>query len=55
MLSVIAVQEQLMVNVVLIMMMKQNANLLLDHLLNKVPQITTLLFTINPKWKRQHL
>lgn len=41
---------ELMVNICLHYEEENNRKLLLDHLLQKVPAITTLLYTINPKW-----
>ncbi len=41
---------QLMVNVIFNYDDETARKKLLDHLLEQVPQITTLLFTINPKW-----
>jgi len=41
---------ELMVNICLNHEDEANRILLLDHLLAKVPSITTLLYTINPKW-----
>lgn len=41
---------ELMVNICLNYDDEANRNKLLDHLLQKVPGITTLLYTINPKW-----
>ncbi|MBU3713508.1 MAG: 23S rRNA (uracil(1939)-C(5))-methyltransferase RlmD [Ferruginibacter sp.] len=41
---------ELMVNVCLNYEDENNRNLLLNHLLEQVPTITTLLYTINPKW-----
>jgi 23S rRNA (uracil1939-C5)-methyltransferase len=41
---------QLMVNTVFNYDDETERKKLLDHLLSEVPQITTLLFTINPKW-----
>jgi 23S rRNA (uracil1939-C5)-methyltransferase len=41
---------ELMVNIVINNEDETNRKALLDHLLVKVPAITTLLFTINPKW-----
>ena len=41
---------ELMVNVVLNHEDEANRVLLLDHILGSVPGITTLLYTINPKW-----
>ncbi len=41
---------QLMVNIVFNYDDEAERKKLLDHLLKEVPQITTLLFTINPKW-----
>lgn len=41
---------QLMVNVIFNYDDEAERKKLLDHLLQQVPQITTLLFTINPKW-----
>lgn len=41
---------ELMVNIVINNEDEINLKALLDHLLAKVPAITTLLYTINPKW-----
>lgn len=41
---------ELMVNICLNHDAESDRVLLLDHLLKKVPSITTLLYTINPKW-----
>ncbi|MEP7163075.1 MAG: 23S rRNA (uracil(1939)-C(5))-methyltransferase RlmD [Ferruginibacter sp.] len=41
---------ELMVNICINHEDEPNRVLLLDHLLQQVPSITTLLFTINPKW-----
>ena len=41
---------ELMVNIVINNEDETNRKALLDHLLAKVPAITTLLYTINPKW-----
>jgi 23S rRNA (uracil1939-C5)-methyltransferase len=41
---------QLMVNIILNHDDEVERKKLFDHLLQQVPQITTLLFTINPKW-----
>lgn len=41
---------ELMVNICLNHDAESDKVLLLDHLLKKVPSITTLLYTINPKW-----
>ncbi|MFT3909690.1 MAG: 23S rRNA (uracil(1939)-C(5))-methyltransferase RlmD [Ferruginibacter sp.] len=41
---------ELMVNICLNYEDEANRVLLLDHLLKQVPSITTLLYTINPKW-----
>lgn len=41
---------ELMVNICLNYEDEGNRKLLLDHLLQQVPAITTLLYTINPKW-----
>ena len=41
---------ELMINICLNFEAEENRILLLDHLLSKVPSITTLLYTINPKW-----
>jgi 23S rRNA (uracil1939-C5)-methyltransferase len=41
---------ELMVNIVLNNEDESNRIALVNHLLSKVPAITTLLFTINPKW-----
>lgn len=41
---------ELMVNIVINYEDENNRIALLDHLLAKVPAITTLLYTINPKW-----
>ena len=41
---------EIMVNVVFAQDDRDRINMLLDHLLLKVPQITTLLYTINTKW-----
>ncbi len=41
---------ELMVNVVINHEAEEDRKLLLDHLLQQVPAITTLLYTINPKW-----
>lgn len=41
---------ELMVNMVINYEDEQNRTGLLDHLLKEVPEITTLLYTINPKW-----
>ncbi len=41
---------ELMVNICLNFEEEANRVLLLDHLLQQVPSITTLLYTINPKW-----
>lgn len=41
---------ELMVNVCLNYEDESNRKLLLDHLLQQIPSITTLLYTINPKW-----
>ena len=41
---------ELMVNVCINYEEENDRKLLLDHLLNEVPGITTLLYTINPKW-----
>ena len=41
---------ELMVNICLNYDEEQDRILLFDHLLKEVPSITTLLFTINPKW-----
>lgn len=41
---------QLMVNVIFNYNDEAERKRILDHLLKQVPQITTLLFTINPKW-----
>jgi 23S rRNA (uracil1939-C5)-methyltransferase len=41
---------ELMVNVCLNYEDEGNRKLLLDHLLQQVPAMTTLLYTINPKW-----
>jgi len=41
---------ELMVNVCINFEDEANRVLLLDHLLKEVPAITTLLYTINPKW-----
>jgi len=41
---------ELMVNIVINNEDEINRKALLDHLLAKVPAITTLLYTINPKW-----
>jgi 23S rRNA (uracil1939-C5)-methyltransferase len=41
---------ELMVNICLNYEEEANRRLLLDHLLSEVPSITTLLYTINPKW-----
>lgn len=41
---------ELMVNICLNHDDEENRTLLLDHLLNQVPEISTLLYTINPKW-----
>ena len=41
---------ELMVNIVINNEDETNRKVLLDHLLAKVPAITTLLYTINPKW-----
>ena len=41
---------ELMVNICLNYDAEENRKKLFDHLLEKVPAITTLLFTINPKW-----
>ena len=41
---------ELMINICLNFEAEENRVLLLDHLLSKVPSITTLLYTINPKW-----
>ncbi|MEO6584055.1 MAG: 23S rRNA (uracil(1939)-C(5))-methyltransferase RlmD [Ferruginibacter sp.] len=45
-----ATTGELMVNVCINYEDENNLKLLLDHLLKEVPQITTLLYTINPKW-----
>lgn len=41
---------QLMVNICLNHDDEENKKLLFDHLLKEVPEINTLLYTINPKW-----
>jgi 23S rRNA (uracil1939-C5)-methyltransferase len=41
---------ELMVNICLNYEDEANRKLLMDHLLEQVPSITTLLYTINPKW-----
>ena len=41
---------QLMVNIIFNYEEEMERKKLLDHLLQQVPSITTLLFTINPKW-----
>lgn len=41
---------ELMVNICINYEDEENRRLLLDHLLSEVPSITTLLYTINPKW-----
>ncbi len=41
---------ELMVNICLNYEDEDNRKLLLDHLLEQVPSVTTLLYTINPKW-----
>ncbi len=41
---------ELMVNVVVNYDEPAHISMLLDHLLKEIPQITTLLYTINPKW-----
>ena len=41
---------ELMVNICLNYEEESDRKLLLDHLLKQVPSITTLLYTINPKW-----
>jgi 23S rRNA (uracil1939-C5)-methyltransferase len=41
---------ELMVNICLNYDAEDDRNRLLDHLLKEVPSITTLLYTINPKW-----
>jgi 23S rRNA (uracil1939-C5)-methyltransferase len=41
---------QLMVNIIFNFEEETERKKLLDHLLQQVPSITTLLFTINPKW-----
>ena len=41
---------ELMVNICLNYEAEEDRKKLFDHLLEKVPAITTLLFTINPKW-----
>ena len=41
---------ELMLNVVLHHEEENDRKLLLDHLLTSIPEITTLLYTINPKW-----
>ena len=41
---------ELMVNICLNHDDEDNGKLLLDHLLEQVPEISTLLYTINPKW-----
>ncbi|MFZ1527918.1 MAG: 23S rRNA (uracil(1939)-C(5))-methyltransferase RlmD [Ferruginibacter sp.] len=41
---------QLMVNVVVNYDEPASIKMLLDHLMKEVPQISTLLYTINPKW-----
>ena len=41
---------ELMVNICLNHDDEDNRKLLLDHLLEQVPEISTLLYTINPKW-----
>lgn len=41
---------ELMVNICINHEDEANRKLLLDHLLKEVPSITTLLYTINPKW-----
>ena len=41
---------ELMVNVCVNYENREDVSRLLDHLLGKVPAITTLLYTVNPKW-----
>ena len=41
---------ELMVNICINYDEEKDRKLLFDHLLSKVPSITTLLYTINPKW-----
>src|SRR5450759_423946 len=41
---------ELMINFVFANDNEEEIKKLLDHLLEKIPSITTLLFTINPKW-----
>ncbi|MEO7524097.1 MAG: TRAM domain-containing protein, partial [Ferruginibacter sp.] len=41
---------ELMVNICINYEDETNRKLLLDHLLKEVPSITTLLYTVNPKW-----
>ncbi len=41
---------ELMVNICLNNEVEEDRKKLLDHLLKEVPEITTLLYTINPKW-----
>lgn len=41
---------ELMVNICINHEAEEDRKLLLDHLLKEVPAITTLLYTINPKW-----
>lgn len=41
---------ELMVNICINHDVEEDRNKLFDHLLNEVPGITTLLYTINPKW-----
>jgi len=41
---------ELMVNICINYEDEPNRRLLLDHLLKEIPSITTLLYTINPKW-----
>jgi len=41
---------ELMLNVVINHEEEESRKMLLDHLLQQIPEITTLLYTINPKW-----
>lgn len=41
---------ELMINVVINYEEEDNRKILLDHLLHEIPEINTLLYTVNPKW-----
>ena len=41
---------ELMLNVVINYEEEESRKALLDHLLHEIPEITTLLYTVNPKW-----